>query len=318
MHKNRQARPNRWNNVLPRPLAFVLSGGANLGAIQIGMMRALRQVGLYPDLVVGTSVGALNGAAIANHGLDDAVDLLAEIWHNLRREELFSGSYLSQAMTLIRNRLYLYENDGLSKLIQRTLSVERFEELQLPFGAMATELITKQGALFTRGQLQTALLASTALPGIYPPVERDGVRYIDGGVTASVPLDAAVQMGARSIVVLEVGSTCAPEEAPRHIAELMSSVLFSALRQRVLVEAPRIAQTHPLLYLPRPCTIDIGLLDFEKSTELMLETEEMVTHFLDTTPVPAPGKIQGEPHFHKFNSYLEPDVLLREAIIEKA
>ena len=307
MFKNRQS---RWQSALPRPIAFVLSGGANLGAIQVGMLRALHHVDLYPDLVVGTSVGALNGAAIANHGLDNAVDLLAEIWHNLQREEIFSGGFLSQAMTLIRNRLYLYENAGLTKLIQRTLSVERFDELQMPLGIMATELVTRQGALFTRGQLQPALLASTALPGIYPPIEINGIRYIDGGVTATVPLGAAVQMGAKSIVVLEVGNTCAPTEAPRHIAELMSSVLFSALRQRVMVEAPQIAQTHPLLYLPRPCTVDIGLLDFKKSTELMLETEEMVTRFLATASIPSPGNMRGQPHFHALDSYLDPEALM--------
>lgn len=287
-----------WQNALPQPIAFVLSGGASLGAIQVGMLKALRTAGITPDLIVGTSAGALNGAAIANHGLTKGVRVLEDLWYRLTREDVFPGGRMAQMRQLLATRISLFPNNKLTELICSTLTVDRFEALSLPFAALATDLLTFQGALFNSGLLQPALLASTAIPGIYPPVEINGAHYIDGALTAHIPLVPALKMGAASLVVLDAGEICHRSTLPHNIADMVFSSLTVALRQRVRVEAPAIAKKHPVLYLPTPCPINDASLNFNQSRLLMAQAEEMATAFLATAPVPTPGNMCGSPHFH--------------------
>ncbi|MFQ5437104.1 MAG: patatin-like phospholipase family protein [Anaerolineae bacterium] len=289
---------DRWHNALPKPVAFVFSGGAALGALQVGMLRALRDADIRPDLVVGTSVGALNGAVIADRGLDEGILALEALWRGLRREDVFPGGRLARARQFISSRVSIFPNGSLGELVCRMLTVDRFDDLQIPFGALATELISYHGALFTAGQIHPALLASAAIPGVYPPVEINGVTYVDGALTAHVPLGAAAQMGAKSLVVLEAGDTCHRKEPPRHAAEMMLVSLHAALRQRVVVEAPAIAARMPVLYLPTPCPISKTLLDFSASNILMTQAAEMTAAFLQDAPIPQPGQMTGAPHFH--------------------
>ncbi|MEM7134499.1 MAG: patatin-like phospholipase family protein [Chloroflexota bacterium] len=291
---------SRWINALPRPLAFVFSGGANLGAIQVGMLKALHEEGFVPDLIVGTSVGALNGATIANHGMAGGIEILEEIWVGLNKDDIFPGGVWSQAMTLVRSWLHLYENSGLAKVIRHALTVDRLEDLATPFAVTATELVTHRSVLFTAGKIEPLLLASTSLPSIYPPVEIDGINYIDGGITNGTPMNSALSLGAKSMVVLDAGgNSCTPGDPPKHVAELLTTVLSSALRQKVLVEAPRIAQHLPVLFLPRPCTDGLSLVDFSSGRELMDEAYAMNCQFLAEAAVPRAGKMTGSPHSHQ-------------------
>lgn len=289
----------QWLNALPKPVAFVLSGGASLGAIQAGMLKALHAAKLYPDLIVGTSAGALNGVAIANYGLDEGIHVLEDLWMRLTREDIFPGGRISQMRQLLSTRISLFPNHRLTDLICSILSVTQFEELQLPFAALATELLTFHGALFNSGNLRPALLASTSIPGIYPPVNINGVMYVDGALTAHVPLAPALKMGAASLVILDAGEICHRQEMPRHIAEMFTSTLQVAMRQRVRVEAPAIAKDVPILYLPTPCPITDATLNFSQSHLLMTQAEEMATAFLATAPLPTAGKMSGAPHFHE-------------------
>ncbi|MFQ5400108.1 MAG: patatin-like phospholipase family protein [Anaerolineae bacterium] len=289
---------SRWQGVLPQPIAFVLSGGAALGAIQVGMLKALRDAGLQPDLVVGTSAGALNGAVIADKGLEEGIEALDGLWRVMGREDIFPGGRLAQVRRLLSTRTSLFPNDRLAELGCRMLTARHFEDLLLPFGALATELLTYHGTLFTSGILHPALLASAAIPGVYPPVEINGVEYVDGALTAYVPMGAALQMGAASLVVLDAGDTCHRQRAPRHVAEMFVASMQAALRQRVRVEASAIAKDLPVLYLPTPCPVTQGLLDFSQSANLMEQAAEMVANFLLDAPIPKPGLMCGAPHFH--------------------
>ncbi|MBW7881791.1 MAG: patatin-like phospholipase family protein [Caldilineaceae bacterium] len=285
-------------DALPHPIAFVFSGGANLGAVQAGMLRALRDAGIQPDLIVGSSVGALNGGLVANHGLEQGVALLERIWRNIRREDVFPGNVWSQALCLIRSRLHLFPNDKLAELICSSLTVDTFDELLLPFGAVATDLESQQGVLFNCGHLEPALLASTAIPGLFPPIEIDGKRYIDGGFTANVPLHAALMMGAASIVVLDVNSTCEPRRQPRTIVDMILTMIQSGLRRRAEIEVPMIAAFTPVIYLPAPCLEHGQVLDFEGSSALLDQAAQVASEFLASCPVPAPGLMVGALHHH--------------------
>jgi len=289
---------NRWQDNLPHPVAFVLSGGAALGAIQVGMLQALTAVNLQPDIIVGTSAGALNGALVAERGLMAATEMLTALWHGFTREDFFPGGRLAQVWQLMITRNSLFPNNQLSEMVCRVLNISHFEELQYPFGALATELTTFHGALFTAGALRPALLASAAIPGIYPPVKINNKLYVDGALTAHVPLQAAVIMGAASLVVLDAGEICHQRQVPRHVAEMILSSVQVAMRQRVLVEAPMIAQERPVLYLPTPCPLSSSALDFSESGRLIVEAELMARRFLETAEIPLAGQMSGAPHFH--------------------
>ncbi|MFQ5576136.1 MAG: patatin-like phospholipase family protein [Anaerolineae bacterium] len=289
----------RWRDALPRPVAFALSGGANLGAIQVGMLKALAEVGLRPDIVVGASVGAINGAVIADRGLDEGARRLEQIWHNLSRGHIFPGNLLSQLRRLVTTRISLFRQDELAGLICRTLSVPQIEQFRLPFGALATELLTDHGVLFTAGRTRPALLASSAIPGVYPPVKIDGKLYVDGGLTAHVPLRPAVDMGAASIVVLDAGGNCHRQTPPRRMSNLVIHSMNAILRQRVLLEAPAVAAERPVLYLPTPCLVNQSILGFEHSAQLIEQSAALSRAFLAEAPLPRPGAMSGGPHFHK-------------------
>src|SRR5512134_4008488 len=128
----------QWHNQLPRPIAFAFSGGASLGAVQVGMLRALRSVGIQPDLIVGTSIGALNGAVIADRGFDAGVELLTSLWVRIQCSDIFAGGPLAQLRCLLQTGRSLFRQNELIKLMRETLGVRSFAQLKLPLGVVAT------------------------------------------------------------------------------------------------------------------------------------------------------------------------------------
>ncbi|MFN8489938.1 MAG: patatin-like phospholipase family protein [Caldilineaceae bacterium] len=287
----------QWNNLLPRPIAFAFSGGASLGAVQVGMLRALRTAGIQPDLIVGTSVGALNGAVIADQGLDAGIEQLTDLWTHTRCTDLFPGGALAQLGCLLQTGRSLFRQDGLLRLMQATLGARTFAALKLPLGVVATELRNLRSALFTQGSLHAALLASSAIPGLLPSVTINHRAYVDGCFTANVPLAAACQMGAASIVVLDAGNRRRSEQAPCRLADKALAKVAARLRHQVLVETPRVAQQLPLVYLPAPTLPPHRLLDFDGGAALIERTTAYVARFLATATPPAPGAMCGALQF---------------------
>ena len=170
---------------LPRPLGFVLGGGGSLGAVQVGMLRALAERDLFPDLVVGTSVCSLNGAVVT---LDPtgAANRLSRIWPRITRQMVFPGGPLVQLRTLQQDRTHLFPNTALQAVIRGYLAANaHFADLALPFGAVTTDVATATPHVITDGRLVPALLASTAIPGIFPAVSLDGRQLYDGGLVRS-------------------------------------------------------------------------------------------------------------------------------------
>lgn len=219
-------------------VAFALSGGGNLGAMQAGMMRALLEGGIQPDLVVGSSIGALNAAFYATHpGLDGCIALEAA-WSNLRRRDVFRFDFARVLAGFLGLRDHLVTTRRLRDLIRLWLGIERIEQAALPFAAVATDALTGEGVLMTKGDVATALLASSAIPGIFPPV-RDGDRWlIDGSLSASCPANEALELGADEVYVLATAT--APRRRPPRgaVAMAMNSVsLVTARMQRTQLEA---------------------------------------------------------------------------------
>ena len=198
-----------------RRIAFVLGGGGRLGACEVGMLRALFEREIVPDLIVGTSIGALNGAAVAVDPTLATVDRLEEVWTTLDRSEVFSGTVFSGAANLVRTRTSLQSNRALRNLVEKTLPAETFDELQVPFQCVAASIERAAEHWFDSGPLVDAILASCAVPGILPSVEIEGEHFIDGGVVNSIPIARAVELGATEIFVLHVGRIERPLRAPK-------------------------------------------------------------------------------------------------------
>src|SRR5438309_3689762 len=188
-------------------VAFVLGGGGNLGAIQVGQLQALAERGIVPDVVVGCSVGALNAAAVAGNPTRQEIDRLVDLWTTLTRNDVFPTSRLSRGPWLfVRNGLSAYSNDGLRRVIDGWLRYRTFEETVGPLWIVATSMQTGLEHWFHTGDVRQALMTSTALPGFFPPVEIDGESFIDGGVVNNVPVSKAIELGCKRIFVLDVGN----------------------------------------------------------------------------------------------------------------
>jgi NTE family protein len=281
---------------LPRPIGYVLGGGASLGAIQVGMLQALSEHGAVPDLVAGTSVGSLNGAALALDPTSGA-NRLSHVWARMTTAQIFPGGLLAQVRTLQQTKTHLFPNTGLAAVIEQFLgSRDRsFEDVVVPFAAVAMDVATERAHPIRHGPLLPALLASAAVPGIYPRVDHDGRRLYDGGMVANVPMRVAVDMGARSLVVLD----CAfPSQLPvpgESLAEIMLFTALVAMRTQAVYEAPLVAEEVPVVYLPGPAPRRlISPLDFSHSDELIEASYEVARAFLASLTITGPG-LYGSP-----------------------
>jgi NTE family protein len=168
------------------------------------MLRALAEAGVRADLVVGTSIGAVNGAFVAADP-DGAAARLSELWQGESLRFVFSENVLARAVRLIRSGTHLHAIEPLRKMLDETLPVEDFADLRVPFHCVAASIEDATAHWFTSGPLVPAVMASCAVPGLLPPVEIDGRHYFDGGLVHSIPVGRAIALGATAVYVLHVG-----------------------------------------------------------------------------------------------------------------
>jgi NTE family protein len=230
--------------------AFVLGGGGVLGAAEVGMLWALFENGIRPDLIVGTSVGAINGALIAADPVPAAVDRLRAVWEELASEGILAGSVLARVGTLVRTRTHLHPREPLRDLLTKHLPVRTFAELQVPFQCVAASIERAAEHWFTDGELVPAVLASSAVPGLLPPVELDGEHYLDGGLVHSIPVGRAVALGAETIYVLHVGRIERPLRPPTRPWEVATVAFEIARRHRFAADLAALPPDVALHLLP--------------------------------------------------------------------
>jgi NTE family protein len=212
-----------------RTVAFVLGGGGHLGANEVGMLHALLERDIYPDLIVGTSVGALNGVAIAAEPSLETVQKLREAWLALGRERVFASPF-GGAGNLVRKGNHLHSDKKLRELIHLLLPVQRFEDLKVPFQCVAASIERAAEHWFTEGPIAPAILASSAVPGLLPPVEIDGEHFFDGGLVNSIPIERAVRLGATELYILHVGRVEQPLTPPKNLIQV-ATVAFEISRR---------------------------------------------------------------------------------------
>jgi predicted acylesterase/phospholipase RssA len=182
--------------------AFVLSGGGNLGALQVGMMYALVERGIRPGMIVGTSVGAINGAFLASRLDLPGIEEIAHLWASLRRKDVLGVDFGTLVGGVRGRPRHLFDSSSIRRLLESTVAFRRLEDAPVPLTVVATALDTKEAVTFTSGDVTTALLASSAVPRLLPPVEIDGRLFVDGAASADIPLRQALALGADDVYVL--------------------------------------------------------------------------------------------------------------------
>jgi NTE family protein len=259
----------------PRPgVAFVLGGGGGpLGAHEVGMLRALIDAGIVPDLVLGTSVGAINGVAVAADPSGGAVERLTAMWGAIDRDDVFDGSVLGRLATLARTRTHLHGNDALRTVLTDALPVGRIEELPVPFQCVAASIERAAEHWFADGPVVDAVLASASVPGLLPPVEIGGEHFIDGGIVNSIPVSRAVELGATRIFVLHVGRLDRPLEAPRWPWEVALVAFEVARRHRFVGDMAALPDGLEVHVLPTgqtdpPRYTDLSQFRYRATTEV--------------------------------------------------
>lgn len=198
----------------PTRTAFVLGGGGVLGAVEVGMLRALFEAGIQPDLVLGTSVGALNGALVAQQPEPAVVDRLVELWRSASGGAVYVDGAVRQVRRALATGTHLYSSRPLRQRLADELGDVTFEELAVPFQCVAASIERAGEHWFTSGPVVDAVVASAAVPGLFPPTEVEGEHFLDGGIVNSIPVGRAVELGATRIFVLQVGRVDRPLAVP--------------------------------------------------------------------------------------------------------
>jgi len=245
----------------------VFAGGGSLGAVQVGMLRTLLSHGVRPDFVVGASVGAINASYFAAAPDLDGVAALARIWSGLRRADVFPLT-LTSAFGLLRHPGNLVDPSGLRRLIETNLPYRRIEDAPIPLHIMATNQ-QGQPVRLSSGPAVEAILASTAIPGVFPPVEIDGEALMDGAIAANTPLLLAAQLGASRIVILPTGYACALEAPPRRALAKALHAITLLIAWQLMHELEVCSRDVEVHLVPTLCPLAVSPFDFSAANELM-------------------------------------------------
>lgn len=264
--------------------AFVLSGGGSLGAVQVGMLQALTERQVTPDLLVGTSAGAVNAAFLAGHGTGPAaLDRLANSWASVRRRDVFPLQPWSRLLAGGTARTALCSSHGLARLVADHLTFSDMRQAQIPLHVVTTDLLTGAEVLLSEGDARTAVLASAAIPGVYPAVERGGRALVDGGLANNAAISQAVALGADRVFVLPTGYACALTEPPARPLGLALHALGLLIQQRLINDAVLYADRVELTVLPPLCPLTISPADFSHARELIDRARAAAGACLDGT-----------------------------------
>ena len=267
--------------------AFVLSGGGSLGSVQVGMLLALAERGITPDLVVGTSVGAINAAWLVGRPDLDGARALAQVWSSVRRDDVFPARPLAGLLGFLGRRDHLVPAGSLRALLHRHLTYARLEDAAVPVHVVATEVTTGLEVVLSRGDAIEAVCASAALPGVFPPVRIDGRELIDGGVVNNTPISHAIASGVDTIYVLPTGYACALPRAPGSALGMVLQAVTLLVQQRLIADVERYQGSVDLRVAPALCPLSVSPVDFSHGAELIRRSTQATAQWLDSGNLPA-------------------------------
>ena len=232
------------------------------------MLRALFEHECRPDFLIGTSVGSVNAAWVAGRPDRDGMDSLAEVWLGLRRQHVFPLSPMTSARGLLGRSNHFIANDSLRSLLEHHIPYERLEEASIPIHVVATELKSGRATILSSGPAVPALLASCAIPGVFPPVSIGRREYVDGGVASHTPVTVAIEMGATSIYVLPVGYPWLNKE-PTNALGMALHALARIIEQRLDADVAINQGLADIHVLPSLDIADVSPADFSHTRELI-------------------------------------------------
>ena len=263
------------------PTAFVLSGGGSLGAVQVGMLLAFADRHIAPDLLVGSSVGALNAAFVASRPGHRGVDELARIWTGLRRADVFPTDVRRIARALTGHANGIADPAPLRRLVESRLAFDRIEAAPWPLAVVATEVTTGREVVLTAGPAVDAVMASAALPGVFPPVDVDRHLLMDGGVVNNSPISVARSLGATRIYVLPTGYACALEATPRTPLAMAMHAVTVAIQRRLVQDVQDMQSLVDLRVAPPLCPVSVSPVDFRAAARLIDRARASTRAWLD-------------------------------------
>ncbi len=277
----------------------MFAGGGSLGAVQVGMLKALTRLGLVPDFVVGASVGAINGTYFAMEPNEQGVARLERVWLRIRRSHIFPLSAAGGILAVFGRRNHLVTPAVLRALIESELPGQKLEDARIPCYVVATDVLTGSEIALASGPVVTALLASAAIPAVFPVVSIDGRHLIDGGVANNTPISTAVDLGATRIVVLPTGMSCALAGPPRGAVALALHALNLLIMRQLSNDIERFGDRAELIVLPPLCPLTTNAYDFSHTHELIHRAEAATRLWLKQNGLHghgAPHELQ--PHRH--------------------
>jgi NTE family protein len=246
--------------------AFVFAGGGSFGAIQVGMLQALAAHGITADMVVGSSVGALNGAFYAGDPTVKGMERLAEIWRGLKRHDVFPMTWRTLLGFLWR-RDFLITHDGIRKLIDDHIPFRRLEQALLPIYVVTTDIITGDSVVLSEGPTSDAIVASTAIPGAFSPIHYKDYYLADGAISSNTPIRVAVAMGARRLIILPTGHACANDAPPVGAVANALHALTLLIARQLVNELENLGPDIEYYVIPPLCPLVGSPYDFSRTAD---------------------------------------------------
>ena len=279
--------------------AFVMSGGGSLGAVQVGMLKALVAADVMPDLVLGASVGALNAAYFAQYPGSEGVAALEQVWRGIDRNDVFPIQPLRTLLNLFHHGNNLVDPADLRKLLEKHFGGQRIEDSPIPRHIMTTDILDGAEVLLSDGPLVQALLASAAIPVVFPPVRRGDLYLSDGGVSNNTPITRAAALDATRIIVLPTGMNCGRAKPPDDPLEMAVHTLNLLVARRLVRDVEQLKNRVTIRVIPALCPLDVSLFDFTRTGELIERGEQTARNWLANGGLDRPGVPPSvRPHRH--------------------
>jgi NTE family protein len=280
--------------------AFVLAGGGSLGAVEVGMLHALTERGVRPDFIVGASAGAINGAFFAADPTPGCVAQLDRLWRNLTRNHIMPMRIVDLLRVALR-REYMVDSAALRRLLEKHLPYRRLEDAAVPMHVVATDMQLGREVVLSSGSVVEAVLASTAIPGVFPPVRVDGRDLIDGGVANNTPISTAIALGASRVVVLPTGFACALKTLPKSAIGRALHALSLLVARQLVGDIERFCSQVALHVVPPLCPVDSSPYDYSACASLIDRAMKTTRDWIEGGGLDLPGSVphQLAEHTHR-------------------
>ena len=279
--------------------AFVFAGGGSFGAIHVGMLRSLARRGIAADMVVGSSVGALNGAYYAGNPTIEGIQRLETIWRGLRRKDVFPLTWRT-IMGFLYRRDFLIASDGLRQLVDQNLTYRNLEDAEIPIHIVATDILSGDTVVLSEGSAAQAIIASAAIPAAFAPVHFNDLYLADGAISSNTPVTVAVARGARRLIVLPTGYACALGKPPVGVVANALHALTLLIVRQLVNELQGLDHSIDYFVVPPLCPLIGSPYDFSQTSELIEWAARSTDAWLTEGGLDHPGvHAQLSTHKHK-------------------